>query len=145
MSDEEKPRLRPRAEAIMAKGKATVMVIGAIATAATAIWGAVRQPPEPGAKIAYEILREALQQERNQHEKLEEELDELKDRLNECGSCRSQLLLREFAQSKSTPSLTQQLSEVQVPMAAPSAAPKSEALKKKSEVKVLPYASELGL
>jgi len=144
MSDDEKPRLRPRAEAIMAKGKAAVMVIGAIATACTAIWGAVRQPPEPGAKIAYEILREALQQEKNQHEKLEEELDELKDQLNACGSCGRQLLLRETQKEKNV-SLMNQLSEVQVPMALPSAAPKHEVLKKKPVVPTLPHANELGL
>lgn len=145
MSDDETPRLRPRAEAIMAKGKATVMVIGAIATAATAIWGAVRQPPEPVAKIAYEILREELQKERNQHEELEKELDELKDRLNECAIYHSQLLLRESTQSKSIPDPTR-LSEVQISKPMSSDKPKSEVLKKrKSEAKALPHASELGL
>jgi len=145
MSDDETPRLRPRAEAIMAKGKATVMVIGAIATAATAIWGAVRQPPEPVAKIAYEILREELQKERNQHEELEKELDELKDRLNECAICHSQLLLRESTQSKSISNPTQ-LNEVQISKPMSSDKPKSEVLKKrKSEAKALPHASELGL
>jgi len=146
MSDDETPRLRPRAEAIMAKGKATVMVIGAVATAATAIWGAVRQPPEPVAKIAYEILREELQKERNQHEEFEKELDELKDRLNECAIYHSQLLLRESTQSKSIPNPTQQLNEVQISKPMPSDKPKSEVLKKrKSEAKALPRASELGL
>lgn len=80
-----------RGETILAKAKATTMIIGALATACTAIWGAVRQPPEPGAKLAYDILKEALQYERERREKLEEELDELKPQIERCSRFEQQI------------------------------------------------------
>lgn len=143
MSEEARPR--PRAEAIIAKGKASAMIIGALATAGTAVWGAVRQPPEPGAKIAYEILREALQQERVHHEKLEDEIDVLKARLNSCSTCeRSSMLLR-----RPSADLEKQSIEVNPPMvpAEASAAPRTNphGLKPLQPLPVLPHASELGL
>jgi len=73
-----------RNETILAKAKAATMIIGAVATACTAVWGAVRQPPEPGAKIVYGVLKEALQYERDRREKLEEEIDSLKPKIESC-------------------------------------------------------------
>lgn len=69
---------RPKAEAIIAKGKAAAIIIGAIGTAATAVWGAVRTHPEPGAKASYEVLKEAMTYERERREDLENEVATLK-------------------------------------------------------------------
>lgn len=87
MSEELEETEKPspsRGETILARAKAATMIIGAIATACTAVWGAVRQPPEPGAKLAYDVLKEALQYERDRREKIEEELDELKSQVERC-------------------------------------------------------------
>jgi hypothetical protein len=73
-----------KAETTLARAKAVTMIIGAIATAATAVWGAIRQPPEPGARIAYEVLKEALLQERSRYDKLAEELEELRTQVDNC-------------------------------------------------------------
>lgn len=80
---EEKPT-SSRGETILAKAKAATMIIGAIATACTAVWGAIRQPPEPGAKLAYDVLKEALLYERARREKLEEELDSMRPQIEKC-------------------------------------------------------------
>ena len=63
---------------ILAKAKATAIVLGAIGTAAAAIWGAIRQPPEPGAKVTYEVLKSALDEETQLREKLENEVETLR-------------------------------------------------------------------
>lgn len=69
---------RSKAEMIIAKGKAAAIIIGAIGTAATAAWGAMRTHPEPGAKASYEVLKEAMTYERERREDLENEVATLK-------------------------------------------------------------------
>lgn len=77
MTREERP-LRPKAEAIIARGKAAAIIIGALGTALTAAWGAFRTHPEPGAKASYEVLKEAITYERDRREDLEKEVAILK-------------------------------------------------------------------
>lgn len=99
VSEQARPR-RSKAETIIAKGKAIAVVIGALGTAATAIWGAVRTPPETGAKASYEVLKDAIKYERERREEIEDEIAVLKAQITQ-----QQIPLRRFSQVPFAPSV----------------------------------------
>lgn len=72
------PPSERKVNVILAKGKVAVMIIGALATAAVAFYGAVRKPPEEGAKAAYAVLSDALKAEQVSRAQLASDMADLR-------------------------------------------------------------------
>jgi hypothetical protein len=67
----------PEAKSFMMKAKAIALVIGALGTAATAIFGAVRKPEEKIAKEAYETLKQKVEKQDSSLQELHDDLLEV--------------------------------------------------------------------
>lgn len=67
----------PEAKSFYLKAKGVMLVIGALGTAATAIFGAVKKPEEKIAKEAYETLKKKVEEQATDIRELHDDVTEL--------------------------------------------------------------------